>query len=189
MRCCALGQPSANQREREKKRTAWAKERKLRAKAVSGPPPADLGTTAAAAAPTAAAMATAATTTAIAATYCEAAMETLPTTAAPRAAAEAATGRMRAASKKERQWPPAQGRLQACPRLPRPPSGSGSACSQSSRQADRAGLRLSGCALSRSSTVAATPCWAQKRRHSRLCLRLQRLFHLQCRLHPAIQLL
>jgi hypothetical protein len=46
-------------------------------------------------------MATTATAVAVAATYCEAAKATLPTTAAPRAAAEAATRRMRAAAKKE----------------------------------------------------------------------------------------
>jgi hypothetical protein len=100
----AKRRPSARKRKQEKKRrTAWAKERKLHAKAVSGPPPADPGTTAAAAAaPTAAAAAATATTAtaaAVAATYCEAAKATLPTTAAPRAAAEAATRRTRCSQK------------------------------------------------------------------------------------------
>ncbi len=88
-------QPSAHKREQEKKRrTAWPKERKLRARAASGPPPADLGATAAA-------TATTTTAAAVVATYCEAAMATLPTTAAPRAAAEAAMRRTRTAAKKE----------------------------------------------------------------------------------------
>ncbi len=98
-------QRGTKREQEKKKRTAWAKERKLRTKAVSSPPLADLGTTApAAAAPTAAAAAATATTAtaaAVVATYCEAAMAMLPTTAAPRAAAEAATRRMRTAAKKE----------------------------------------------------------------------------------------
>jgi hypothetical protein len=99
----AKRRPSAHKREWEKKgRTAWAKERKLRAKAASGPPLADPGTTAAAAAAlTAAAMATTATAAAVAATYCNATKAALPTTAAPPAAAAAATRRTCAAAKKK----------------------------------------------------------------------------------------
>ncbi len=154
---------SARKREREKRiRTAWAKERKKRAKAVSGPALADTGATAAApTAAAAAATATAATAAsrksataapkaatapqaAVAATYCEAAMATLPTAAAPRAAAEAATRRTR---------------------------------------------RLSGWGPFRSST-AMSP-WVRKRRRYRLRLRrrhLQRCLRFQQRcLHTVIQ--
>jgi hypothetical protein len=104
------------------------------------PSPADPGAkAAAAAAPTAAVaaeMATAATaalraSAAVAATYCEAVMATLPT-----AAAEAATRRTHTAAKKDvAAMAGSRGSgLQAHPRLPRPPSGSGSTHSRLSRQ-------------------------------------------------------
>jgi hypothetical protein len=97
---------STRKRELEKmRRTAWAKERKRRAKAVRGPALADMGATAAAATATATTAASRKSATvpqaAVAATYCEAAVAMLPTAAAPRAAAEAATWRTCAAASKD----------------------------------------------------------------------------------------
>jgi hypothetical protein len=105
----AKRQTSVRKREREKRgRTAWAKGRKKRAKAVSGPALADMGATAAATATaasrkgaTAASKAAPAPPAAVAATYCEAAMATMPTAAAPRAKAEAATRCTRAVARKD----------------------------------------------------------------------------------------
>jgi hypothetical protein len=116
-------------------------------------------------------------------------MATLPTAAAPLAAAEAAT-RARAPRPGRmwllQLWRAARERLQARPCLPRPPSGRGSAHSRLSRQMERAERRLSRWAPYCNST--ATSPWVRKQRRYQLHLRLQCCLCIQqCHHHPAIQ--